>query len=108
MISNAWAEPAASAPQGDGGLTFVILIVFILFFYFLILGPQRKKAKEHQAMMSALAKGDEVMTNGGILGKVMELGDNYVLMEVADNVQIKVQRYSINSLVPKGTIKSTL
>lgn len=103
--------PAAHA-QATGGATgsqlapLLMMVVFIVIFYFLLIRPQQKKAKEHQAMLGRLATGDEVVTAGGILGKVVELGDSFVTIEIADNVRIKIQRFQITSLMPKGTLKS--
>lgn len=104
LISNAWA---ADAPAGPGGAIaqFLPLIVIFLLFYFMLIRPQQKKAKEHQAMLGALQKNDEVVTNGGALGKITKIGDNFVTLEIADGVNIKVQRSVVQSLMPKGTIK---
>jgi preprotein translocase subunit YajC len=85
---------------------FVLMIVFLVIFYFLLIRPQQKKAKEHQAMLAKLAAGDECVTAGGVLGRVVEVGDAFVTLEVADNVRLKVQRFQITQLVPKGTLKS--
>ena len=82
-----------------------MMVVFIVIFYFLLIRPQQKKAKEHQAMLAKIAAGDEVVTSGGILGKVVEVGDSFATVEVADGVRIKVQKLQISSLVPKGTFK---
>jgi preprotein translocase subunit YajC len=80
--------------------------VFVVIFYFLLIRPQQKKAKEHQALVSKLSTGDEVVTTGGILGKVTEVGDSFVTIEVADGVRLKVQKFQVGSLMPKGTLKS--
>ncbi|HYW90995.1 MAG TPA: preprotein translocase subunit YajC, partial [Gammaproteobacteria bacterium] len=77
---------------------------FILF-YFLLIRPQVKRAKEHRKMVESLSKGDEVATNGGLLGRITEIGENYVELEIADQVVVKVQRQSVSNLLPKGTIK---
>jgi preprotein translocase subunit YajC len=74
--------------------------------YFLLIRPQQKRAKEHQALLAKLAAGDEVVTAGGILGRVTEVGDGYVTVEIADGVRIKLQKAQITQLVPKGTYKS--
>ncbi|HKU90724.1 MAG TPA: preprotein translocase subunit YajC, partial [Steroidobacteraceae bacterium] len=88
------------------GLTpFIMMAVFVVIFYFLLIRPQQKKQKEHQAMLSKIATGDEVITAGGILGRVVETGDQFLTIEIADNVRIKVQRFQVTSLVPKGTLK---
>ena len=79
--------------------------MFVVIFYFLLIRPQQKKQKEHQAMLGKLAAGDEVVTAGGILGRIIEVGDNFITLEIADGVRIKVQRFQVTSLVPKGTLK---
>jgi len=106
FISNAYAEGAAAAPQGGGFLEFLPLIALLAVFYFLILRPQQKRAKEHKALMEALQKGDEVVTVGGVLGKVTKVGEENVAIEVADNVVMQVQKMAIQNVLPKGTIKS--
>lgn len=83
-----------------------MMVVFVVIFYFLLIRPQQKKAKEHQALISKISTGDEVVTTGGILGKVTEVGDSFVTIEVADGVRIKVQKFQVGSLMPKGTLKS--
>ena len=82
-----------------------MLVVFVVVFYFLLIRPQQKRAKEHQAMLSKLATGDEVVSAGGILGRVVDIGDSFVTIEIADGVRIKVQKGQVTSLVPKGTYK---
>jgi preprotein translocase subunit YajC len=82
------------------------MVVFVVIFYFLLIRPQQKKAKEHQALVSKLSTGDEVVTTGGILGKVTEIGDSFVTLEVAEGVRMKVQKFQVGSLMPKGTLKS--
>ena len=106
FISNAYAEGAAPAPQGGGIMEFLPLIALLAVFYFLILRPQQKRAKEHKSMMEALQKGDEVVTVGGILGKVTKVGDENVGVEIADNVVVQVQKPAIQNVLPKGTIKA--
>jgi preprotein translocase subunit YajC len=105
LIPDAIAQTAGGAP-GAGGLTpMIMMAVFVVIFYFLLIRPQQKKQKEHQAMLSKIAAGDEVVTGGGILGRVIEVGDNFITLEIADGVRVKVQRFQITSLVPKGTLK---
>ena len=103
LISSAYAQDAA--PQG-GLMGFLPLILIFVVFYFLLIRPQMKRAKEHRQMVAALAKGDEVVTNGGLLGKITEVGESFVTLQVSDNVQIKLQRHAVASIMPKGTIKS--
>jgi len=104
FISNAMA--AGEAPQG-GGLQLVFMVaLFFGIMYFMIIRPQSKKAKEHASLLDSLSKGDEIVTNGGILGKIVKLGDNFVEIKVSDNSNIKIQRHAIASVMPKGTMKS--
>jgi preprotein translocase subunit YajC len=105
FISDAHAQAVGAAPGGATG-QLLILGVFVVVFYFLLIRPQQKRAKEHQAMLSKLAAGDEVATACGILAKVVEVGEAFVTLEIADGVHIKVQRGQVTSLVPKGTYKS--
>jgi len=105
FISDAWAQ-AAPAQQGNPIMGFLPLILIFVVFYFLLIRPQTKRAKEHKKMVEALAKGDEVVTNGGLLGRIAEVGENFVLIEVSDGVQVKVQRQAVSGLMPKGTIKN--
>lgn len=97
---------AGEAPQG-GGLQLVFMVaLFFGIMYFMIIRPQSKKAKEHASLLDSLSKGDEIVTNGGILGKIVKLGDNFVEIKVSDNSNIKIQRHAIASVMPKGTMKS--
>ncbi len=105
FISDAMAAAAPAAQQpGMEGLLFPVAI--LVFFYFLFLRPQAQRAKEKKQMVAALGKGTEVVTTGGILGKVVDLDDNFVKLEVGDNTFIQVQRQSIESMMPKGTYKA--
>ncbi len=107
FIADAYAQAADPAAQQGGGLvSIMMLVVMFVAFYFLLIRPQAKRAKEHKAMISALAKGDEVVAAGGMLGRVIELSDQYATVEVAEGVQIKVQRQAIQTVLPKGTLKS--
>jgi preprotein translocase subunit YajC len=101
------SDAMAAAPQGQGdALTSLLpLVLIFIVFYFLLIRPQSKKAKEHKQMVEALAKGDEIVTNGGLLGRISKVGDNFVELEVAEGVTVKVQRQAAASLMPKGTIK---
>jgi preprotein translocase subunit YajC len=107
LIPEAMAQSAGGAAPGGGFAPLLMMVVFIAIFYFLLIRPQQKKAKEHQAMVKGLAVGDEVVTGGGILGKIVELGDAFITLEIAPGVQIKVQRFQVTSLMPKGTLKSS-
>jgi preprotein translocase subunit YajC len=105
LIPDAMAQAAGGASAAGGATPLIMMAVFVVIFYFLLIRPQQKKQKEHQAMLSKIAAGDEVVTAGGILGRVIEVGDNFLTIEIADNVRIKVQRFQVTSLVPKGTLK---
>jgi preprotein translocase subunit YajC len=105
LIPDAMAQAAGGASAGGGLTPFIMMAVFVVIFYFLLIRPQQKKQKEHQAMLSKIAAGDEVVTAGGILGRVIEVGEQFLTVEIADNVRIKVQRFQVTSLVPKGTLK---
>ena len=104
LISNAYAQSAAT-PGGDL-MAFLPMILIFVVFYFLLIRPQQKKAKEHRAMLEALQKGDEVVTAGGVVGRVAKLTDQYAAIEIAPSVEINVQRTAIAQLLPKGTIKA--
>ncbi len=104
FISNAYAQSAAG---GTGGLlSFLPIVLMFVVLYFLMIRPQMKRQKEQKAMIDALAKGDEVITAGGILGKVSKVTEAYVTIEVADGTEVVMQKASVTMLLPKGTIKS--
>lgn len=105
FIAPAMAQ-AAGQPQPSPWTLPIMLVVFFLVFYFFIIRPQSKRAKEHRAMIQALAKGDEVVTAGGMAGRVDEIGDAFVSVEIAANVKVKVQKHAITAVLPKGTLKS--
>lgn len=106
LISPAYAQ-AAGQPQGSPWAMPIMLIVFFAVFYFFVIRPQSKRAKEHRAMLGALAKGDEVVTAGGIVGRVDAIGDAFITVEVADNTRIRVQKHAITAVLPKGTLKAS-
>lgn len=108
FISSAYgqAADAAAAKPGFDPYSFVFLGGFILIFYFLIWRPQSKRAKEHKTLVESLGKGDEIMTTSGILGKINKVDELYVAVQVADNVELKMQKSAIAAVLPKGTIKS--
>jgi preprotein translocase subunit YajC len=107
LISDAHAQAAGAAPQQSPYSFFLMMGVMLVAMYFLLIRPQQKRAKEHQNLLAKLAPGDECVTAGGILGKVTEVGDAFVTVEIADGVRIKLQKSQITQLVPKGTYKST-
>lgn len=104
LIASAYAQDAA--PQGGGLMSFLPLIIIFVIFYFLLIRPQMKRAKEHRQLVANLEKGDEIVTNGGLLGKITNVGDTFVTVELADNVSVKIQRHAVSSVMPKGTVKS--
>ena len=105
LISDAWAQGGGGPASGQ--LSFLLMMVaFVAIFYFMLIRPQQKKAKDHQAMISRLSTGDEVVTSGGILGRVVEVGDTFVTLEIADGVRVKVQKFQVTQLMPKGTLKN--
>ena len=104
FINNAWAQ---SAPADGGGIAgFLPLIIILVVFWFFLIRPQMKQAKEHKQMIEALARGDEVVTNGGLLGKINKVGDTFVLLEIAKDLEVKVQKQNISATMPKGTVKT--
>jgi len=102
----AQAAPAAAASPGNPILTFLPIIVLFGVFYFLMIRPQMKRQKELRTMLSALAKGDEVVTSGGIAGRIDEVGETFISVEIATNVVVKVQKGSVSQVLPKGSLKS--
>jgi preprotein translocase subunit YajC len=105
LISDAWAQAAPGSPGGQFQFA-ILMAAFIALFYFMLIRPQQKRAKEHQALVSKLASGDEVVTSGGLLGRVTDVGDTFITLEIADGVRVKVQKVQITQLMPKGTLKS--
>jgi preprotein translocase subunit YajC len=106
LISTAAAQ-AAGAPGGGSGFQMLLFMVpMVLAFYFLLIRPQNKRAKEHRALVDSLQAGAEVVTSGGILGKVTEISDQVISVEIAEGVNVKVQRHTITQILPKGTIKA--
>jgi preprotein translocase subunit YajC len=96
----------ANAQAGGGYEMILMMGVFFVIMYFMIIRPQQKRAKEHKQMLEAMSKGDEVVTGGGILGKVAGISENFVELSIADNVTIKVQKQAVTAVMPKGTMKS--
>lgn len=102
FISSAWA-----APQQEPGLaSFLPLIILFAVFYFLLIRPQLKQAKQHKQLVSELAKGDEIATSGGLLGKIKEVGDNFILVEISKETEVKIQKNAVSAVLPKGTLKT--
>jgi len=105
FISDAAAQTGAPAAGGSVTSALLLPVLLIVVFYFLLIRPQQKKQKEHRQMVEALGVGTEVVTGGGVLGKVTDLGEQFVTVEIADGVKVKIQRHSIASVLPKDTLK---
>ena len=104
FINNAWAQ---GAPQEGGSGSFLfMMIIFFAIFYFLLIRPQAKQAKEQKQMMESISKGDEVVTTGGILGRVNKVGDNFILLEISKDLEVKLQKAAVSNILPKGTMKT--
>ncbi len=107
MSTDVLANPAPVQPEGPSAMMQLIFFGgFILIFYFLMWRPQSKRAKEHRNLVSGLSKGDEVVTSGGVAGKVTKVTDDFVMLEVAEGVEMKIQKVAVASALPKGTLKS--
>lgn len=105
LTSTAFAEGVAAT--GSGAMSSILMLVaFFAIFYFLLIRPQMKRNKEQRKMISELTKGDEVMTTGGILGKIVKVGENYTEVEIAENVVVKLQKNAVSGILPKGAVKT--
>ena len=109
FISPAFAQtaPAAGGDMSSSLMSMLPLVLMFVVLYFVMIRPQMKRQKEHRAMVTALAKGDEVVTNGGLAGRVDEVGESFITLEVAPNVKIKVQKGAVSQVLPKGSLKSS-
>lgn len=106
IISPASAQAAPAAQGGNPMQLIIMMVLFFAVFYFMAIRPQMKRAKEHRALLSGLSKGDEVITNGGLAGRVVDLTDSFVGLEISDGVSVKIQKNAITAVLPKGTLKS--
>ena len=104
LISSAWAQGGAPAQPSLMAQLFP-LIALVVLFYFMLIRPQMKRNKEHKAMVGGLSKGDEVVTTGGLAGKVTAVGEHYMDLEIAEGTEVKVQKAAVSSVLPKGTLK---
>ncbi len=104
FISTAQAA-TTGASQASGMSTIIMMVLFAVVFYFLLIRPQSKRAKEHKTMLQAIQKGEEVVTNGGIIGKVTKITDGFIVLNVAQGVEMKFQKHAVTATLPKGTIK---
>jgi len=105
LIPSAMAAEAASGPGGQLPLDIFIIIAFALVFYFIVWRPQSKRTKEHRELVGGLAKGDEIITNGGLVGKITKVEEQFIVFEAADGVELKLQKGAVMQALPKGTIK---
>jgi len=96
---------AEGSSQADGTSTIIMMVLFAAVFYFLLIRPQSKRTKEHKNMLQAIQKGEEVVTNGGIIGKVTKITDGFIVLNVAQGVEMKFQKHAVTATLPKGTIK---
>ena len=106
FIQDAWAQSAPAAGGVAGLVQMAPLVILFVVFWFFLIRPQMKRQKEHRQMIGALSKGDECVTNGGLAGRVTEMGDNFLSLEIAKGVEVKVQKQAIATVLPKGTLKS--
>ena len=107
LISNAYAQAAtASDPMSTLTGLLPIILMFVVLWFIMMIRPQMKRAKEQKAMVAALAKGDEVIIGGGITGRIVKVGENYITLEIAEKVEIVVQKQSVGTILPKGTLKT--
>jgi preprotein translocase subunit YajC len=106
LIPSAFAQAPAGGVGDSGLMSFLPIILMFVLLYFLMIRPQMKRAKEHKTMVDALQKGDEVITGGGVLGRITKVSEAYVTVEIAPNTEVSVQKAAVQTLLPKGTIKS--
>jgi preprotein translocase subunit YajC len=106
FISTAMAAEPVAGPGGSGMSSIIMMVLFAVVFYFLLIRPQSKRQKEQKSMLEAIQKGDEVVTSGGILGKVNKVADNFIILNVGNNVEMKFQKHAVTATLPKGTIKA--
>jgi preprotein translocase subunit YajC len=106
FISPAMAQQAGQNGEPSMLVSLLPLIIIFVLFWFLLIRPQTKRAKEHKKKVEALKKGDEVVTSGGVLGRISDIGDNFILLDVTEGVQLKVQKQAVATLMPKGTASS--
>jgi preprotein translocase subunit YajC len=104
FIADAWAQAAPSAPE-QSAFAFLPLIILFAVFYLFLIRPQVKRQKEHQKLVQALGKGDEIVTSGGIVGRIVDVGDNFLKVEIAKGVEVRLQKPAVTTVLPKGTLK---
>jgi len=106
MISSAFAQAPAGGGADGGMMNILFIVLMFVIIYFLMIRPQMKRAKEQRTMIEALQKGDEVITAGGVLGRISKMGEAYVTIEIAPNTEVSVQKAAVQTVLPKGTLKS--
>lgn len=106
LISTAHAQTGGGTAPDAGMANLIFILVLFAVLYFFMIRPQMKKQKEHRQMVEALSKGDEIITNGGVFGKITEVGESMVVVEVSDGVALRVQKFAVAKTLPKGTLKS--
>jgi preprotein translocase subunit YajC len=106
MINPAFAQGSGASAAGGGMESLILIVLMFAVLYFLMIRPQMKRAKEHKTLLEALQKGDEVITAGGLVGRINKINENYVTLEVSENVEVQVQRPAVQLVLPKGTIKN--
>ncbi len=108
FINDAFAEAttAAAPAQGDGAFSMVMIAVIFVLFYFMLIRPQNKRAKEHRELVNKLQKGDEIVTTGGFVGKVVSLDEQFIKISLAEGVEVRLQRQAVSAVLPKGTLKA--
>lgn len=106
LIPMAYADTAAAAPPGNEFMQFILLGGFLVVFYLMIWRPQAKRAKEHKNLIGGLQKGDEVVTSGGIVGRISKVADEFIVVEVTDSVELNIQKQAVIAALPKGTLKA--
>lgn len=106
LIPPAFAQAQGAAPQPSLMQPLLLLVIFFLIFYFIAIRPQMKRQREHRAMVESLQRGDEVVTQGGLAGRIEEVGDSFLSLEVAQGVRVRVQKFAVAAVLPKGTLKA--
>ena len=106
LINPAWAQGSGAPASGSGMESMILIVLMFAVLYFLMIRPQMKRAKEHKTLIEALQKGDEVVALGGVLGRINKISENYVTLEIANGVEVQVQRPAVQLVLPKGTIKN--
>ena len=106
FISNAMAAATSPGAQPDGSFSLIMVAAIFVLFYFMLIRPQNKRAKEHRQLVSKIQKGDEIVTSGGLLAKVSSIDDSFIKIIIAEGIEVCLQRNSVTSVLPKGTFKS--